>query len=130
MCDLYCTIDLPENLIALDAIDLAIEKMSSKEWDSDLPAKIVIGGIEIFVKSDSNPERLALGYEHEKQKRRANGVLPDIGPIGPYVSDADLDVYISGIIYYATDTTHSAEYANATKEYEEALNRRSIRLKI
>lgn len=126
MCDInYYTINLPEDLIAIEAIDLAIEILL-RDNKSDLTARIVVRGIEIFVKADSAPERLALGYEHEKQKQRAAGSLPDIGPIGPYVSDVCLNVYICGIVYYNADRNNSDDYPVAAKEYENSINRLAI----
>jgi hypothetical protein len=126
MCDTdYCTIDLPEGLIAIEAIDFAIKTLL-RDNESNLTARIVVRGIEIFVKADSIPERLALGYEHEKQKQRAAGVLPSIGPIGPYVSDVCLNVYICGIVYYNADRNNSDDYPVAANEYENSINRLAI----
>lgn len=126
MCDIkYHTIDLSEDLTAIEAIDFAIETLS-RDNNIDLVARIVVRGIEIFVKADSIPERLALGYEHEKQKQRAAGVLPNIGPIGPYVSDARLSVDIRGIVYYNTDKDNLDDYTVAAKEYKDSIDRLAI----
>lgn len=125
MCDdCYRTIVLPSRLTAIEAVDLAIKTLSQ---DSGQPtAKISVGGIAIFVKADSKSEHLALGHEYEKQKRRVGGTFPFSRPIGPYVSGLDLDVYISGIVYYSTDKNKHVEYTAATKDYERSINRRAI----
>jgi len=107
----------------------AIAKAGQIKEFTDMLVRVFVDSVEVHIQSDSKPNDLLLGVEYEKRKTDFAGALSAPESVGPYVSKAQRRVYITGLIYSLarkTDLSQSKRYGNASKNYQDALNRLAI----